>query len=105
ALVRRTRERFACPILPGDVAWAPDARRLAYDCRDQPFNRVSRGGIFTIGRDGNGRRRVDTGTLRAFMPAWSPDGRWIAFSTWTAPREVVRTDTTKPATVFTSSVY
>ncbi|MBK6485891.1 MAG: PD40 domain-containing protein [Gemmatimonadetes bacterium] len=27
-------------------------------------------------------RRLDTGTDGAFYPAWSPDGRWIAYVTW-----------------------
>ena len=36
------------------------------------------GGVATIGVNGKGRRFLTTGML----PAWSPDGRRIAFQRW-----------------------
>ena len=49
-------------ILPHQVAWAPDGKRLAYVCGDD----LQQGGIATtlhlINADGTGQRRIRTGT-------------------------------------------
>jgi TolB protein len=50
--------------------WSPDGRRIAFVRSD-----VNEGGIYVVGRDGSGLRRVGSGT----EPSWSPDGSRIAF--------------------------
>ena len=43
------------------------------------------GRVFVTNADGTVPKRVSTTSdPREFMPAWSPDGRWLAFVTWTA---------------------
>jgi hypothetical protein len=69
---RRAEARlFGCDP-PVELAWSPDASRLAYVCG---------GRIYVIRPDGTKRRPLRTGTATAYWPTWSPDGRRIAFST------------------------
>jgi len=40
--------------------------------------------IWVMGPGGTPSRLTNTPNPREFMPAWSPDGQWIAFVTWSA---------------------
>jgi dipeptidyl aminopeptidase/acylaminoacyl peptidase len=70
--------------LPRELAWSPDASRLAYVCTAERGGYVL-GRTYTIRPDGSGRRLLRTGTASAYWPSWSPDGTRIAFSTRRAP--------------------
>lgn len=55
---------------------SPDGTRLAFSAL---------GGLYTMPLDGAGLpRRLEAGDAPAFHPAWSPDGRWLVYVTWTA---------------------
>lgn len=60
--------------------WSPDGERLAYH-RERPTADGFEAAVFTIRRDGTGERRLTEWSLSAGSPDWSPDGRWIVFST------------------------
>jgi Tol biopolymer transport system component len=53
---------------------SPDGRRLA-------FSGLTR--LYVVDLPGGTPRRVTSVDARAFQPTWSPDGRWLAYVTWT----------------------
>lgn len=54
-------------------SWSPDGARITFSSPD------GYGGVFVAMRDGSRLRRVVTRSMRSHEPAWSRDGRWIAF--------------------------
>jgi TolB protein len=58
--------------------WSPDGRRLVFDGRF--YRTLFDFDIGVMNADGSAVRRITRGPERDIMAAWSPDGRWIAFS-------------------------
>ncbi|HUF28721.1 MAG TPA: protein kinase [Gemmatimonadaceae bacterium] len=58
-------------------AWSPGGHRIAYYRR---LGAPAQGDIWTIGRDGGEAVRLTTEAERDWSPAWSPDGRYVYFS-------------------------
>ncbi len=84
---------------PGEIAWSPDGRTLAYDAR---YSGDAVPQVYLIGADGTGRRRL-TGTAGAARnPSWSPDGRRVAFDADTRPYTINAdgTDLRQLATIY-----
>lgn len=52
---------------------SPDGERIAASVLTK---------IYVMGADGDDLERLTSGDALEFKPAWSPDGRWIAYTTW-----------------------
>ena len=64
------------------VVPSPDGRRLAFTALDR---------LWIANADGTEPRRVTSGDASEHYPAWSPDGRWIAYVTWDQDGGHIRT--------------
>jgi hypothetical protein len=68
-------------------AWSPDGEWVAYTALD---------GIYVVRKDGSQSRKIVDASFRSepckgsgwggglAMPSWSPDGKWLVYSRWTA---------------------
>ena len=78
---------------------SPDGRRLVFSAMNH---------LYTMDLPGGTPRRVTSSTEGEFMPTWSPDGRQIAYVTWTdRGGHIKRVDATggQPATLTSFEGY
>lgn len=60
-----------------DVDWSPDSRRLVF--AEAGGDSGSGGDLYSVRTAGGGLRRLTRGRLNDAAPAWSPNGKWIAW--------------------------
>jgi len=66
---------------------SPDGKRLVFSALTHLYAMDIPGGLPAAAADSAAKagtpRRLTAATTPEFMPAWSPDGQWIAYVTWT----------------------
>jgi Tol biopolymer transport system component len=71
------------PYIPLTAVWSPDGRRIAFSLGLPDRSQVGPAGrnheIYVMNADGSGSRRLTHNRAFDGQPAWSPDGRKIAF--------------------------
>jgi Ca2+-binding RTX toxin-like protein len=79
AFERTARSQTASPGLPArsSVPAAPTTPRIAFVSAPLRFGRQGDGGLYVVNADGSGKQHLTS--ARYSTPAWSPDGRKIAF--------------------------
>ena len=71
------------PRYDGDPAWSPDGRKIAFASGSRSCRAgegcVGNSDVYVMNADGSGQRRLTRAPRGDVVPAWSPDGRKIAF--------------------------
>jgi Tol biopolymer transport system component len=79
------------PYIPLTAVWSPDGRQIAFTVSLGPRHPpvIQNSEIYVMNADGSGTRRLTHSAAYDGEPAWSPDGRKIAFrSTRNGNREI-----------------
>ena len=84
-------DKLSCSVL--EPAWSPDGTRVAFirgrwtDAKDSAAPTLSHFALYVAAADGTRLRRLARcnfydcgGVVYRSQPAWSPDGKWIAFT-------------------------
>ena len=71
------------PLVDWDPSWSPDGKHIAFTANGRPGDWGSRGGdleIYVMDANGTNPRKLTENHRQDTAPAWSPDGKRIAYT-------------------------
>ena len=87
-LVRVTANPYGAHDIPGD--YSPGGSRIVFLRNNDPSTET--GALYVVNTDGRGLRRITASDFAEDAGSWSPDGKWILFSSKDAKVFVVHPD-------------
>ena len=79
----KPRKLTDSPLVDWDPSWSPDGRHIAFTANGRPGDWGARGGdleIYMMEANGSNLRKLTNNLRQDTDPAWSPDGKHIAYA-------------------------
>ena len=79
----KPRKLTDSPLVDWDPSWSPDGRHIAFTANGRPGDWGARGGdleIYMMEANGSNPRKLTNNLRQDTDPAWSPDGKHIAYA-------------------------
>ena len=79
----KPRKLTDSPLVDWDPSWSPDGRHIAFTANGRPGDWGARGGdleIYMMKANGSNPRKLTNNLRQDTDPAWSPDGKHIAYA-------------------------
>ena len=80
---RNQRRLTNSRLVDWDPSWSPDGRHIVFTANGRPGDWGARGGdleIYVMDADGGNPRKLTNNLRQDTDPAWSPDGKYIAYT-------------------------
>lgn len=79
-LIKRIASDLPIGNFDAGFSWSPDGQQIVFSASPKPVQeKKDNTDLYVIDRDGSHLHSITAGDFHDVLPAWSPDGEWIAF--------------------------